>query len=489
MIKFLWARTFLMFALSLLLVMPVESHAQSSSAACTPLTAGDTANWDAVKSVADIVLSPINSAQSTISTQANSMASSATPIALTLAGVLALSYFLWGVLDSLAGSGDSIMGVVVGSLIPAAIVAACLGSYSSLISTNGGLQGILSSFTQAATGSSSASGNVATFAQQMFNVLMSSAKALFQGLGCINIWSWTVGIALQLIFGALIIILALAFAVIALGELVGVMLTGIIMVAIGVAVGPLFVACAVSGWSKGFFQQWLKFLLGASAYQMIISVILSLVSSMLTSAQNQISSVNPAAIDANAGVSFAGLLGMVGITWVLTHLFRQIPQIAHGLVGGGAIGHASFNRAAVAMAAAAGAMAEAAKGNDKGKDGDKGEAGHGGSASTDGGGGGSGGGAGASGPSVTSESGSFSAAPQVAGPSANDAGSYGGTPQLSGPGGGDAHGSYGGTPQLSGPGGNDAHGSGGRANPGSAPSGGGGEMWEEIGDGLQRRVQ
>ncbi len=195
---------------------------------------------------------------------------------------------------------------------------------------------------------------------------------------------------------------------------------------------------------------------------------LSLVSSMLASAQSQISSVNPAAIDSTAGVSFAGLLGMVGITWVLTHLFRQIPMIAHGLVGGGAIGHASFNRAALAMAAAAGAMAEMTKGNDKGKDGDKGEAGHSGSASTEGGGGGSGGGGGVNGPSVTSESGSFSAAAQVAGPSANDAGSFGGTPQLGGPGG------------------NDAHRSAGRAAPGAGPGGGG--QWEDLGDGWERRV-
>jgi hypothetical protein len=381
------------------------------------------------------------------------------------------------------------MGVAVGSLIPAAIVAACLGSYSSLVSTNGGVQGILSSFTQAATGSSTASGSIASFAQQIFNVLASSVKALFQGLGCINIWSWTVGIALQLIFGSLILIIALAFAVIAIAELVGVMLTGIMMVAIGVAVGPLFVACAVSNWSKGFFQQWLKFLLGASAYQMIISVILSLVSSMLTSAQSQISSVNPAANDSTAGVSIAGLFGLLGITWIMTHLFRQIPLIAHGLVGGGAIGHASFNRAVAAMAAAAGAMAEMAKGNDKGKDGDKGEASHSGPESTEGGGGGSGGGAGVSGPSVTSESGSFSAAPQVAGPSANDAGSFGGAPQLSGPGGSDASGSFGGTPQLSGPGGNDAHGSGGRANPGAAPDGGGGgAQWKPIGGGWEAEV-
>ncbi|WP_018314020.1 type IV secretion system protein [Cupriavidus sp. UYPR2.512] len=469
MIKLFWTRSIVMFALSLILVMPVSSYAEGSSSSCSPLTAGDTANWDGVKNVANIILSPINSAQSTISSKANSMASSATPIALTLAGVLALSYFLWGILDSLAGSGDSFMGIAVGSLIPAAIVAACLGSYAALVGTSGGLQGILSSFTQAATGSSTASSALASFAQQMFNVFASSVKALFQGLGCINIWSWTVGIALQLIFGSLILIIALVVAVVAIGELVGVLLTGIVMVAIGVAVGPLFVACAVCKWSAGFFRQWLKFLLGASAYQMIISVILSLVSSMLTSAQDQISSVNPASLDSSAGVSFAGLFGLLGITWVLTHLFKQIPQIAHGLIGGGAIGHASFTRAAVAMGAAAASLAEHAKGSDKGKDGDKGDAGQSGSAAAGGGGDGSGGGGGMSGPSVTSESGSFSAAPQVGGPSANDAGSYSGTPQLSGPSGGDT-----GEPS-------------GSTNPGG-PRGDGGQ-WEDLGDGWQRRVR
>lgn len=468
MSKLFWTRSILMFALSLILVMPVSSYAEGSSSSCSPLTAGDTANWDGVKNVANIILSPINSAQSTISTKANSMASSATPIALTLAGVLALSYFLWGILDSLAGSGDSFMGIAVGSLIPAAIVAGCLGSYAALVSTNGGLQGILSSFTQAATGTSTASSALAAFAQQMFNVFASSVKALFQGLGCINIWSWTVGIALQLIFGSLILIIALVVAVVAVGELVGVLLTGIVMVAIGVAVGPLFVACAVCKWSAGFFQQWLKFLLGASAYQMIISVILSLVSSMLTSAQDQISSVNPAAMDSSAGVSFAGLFGLLGLTWVLTHLFKQIPQIAHGLIGGGAIGHASFNRAAMAMAATAAAVADMAKASDKGKDGDKGDAGQSGSTEAGGGGDSSGGGGGTSGPSVASESGSFSAAPQVGGPSANDAGSFSGAPQLSGPSGGNAGGPSDGD------------------NPGGASSDGG--QWEDLGDGWQRRV-
>lgn len=468
MSKLFWTRSILMFAMSLILVMPISSYAEGSSSSCSPLTAGDTANWDGVKNVANIILSPINSAQSTISTKANSMASSATPIALSIAGVLALSYFLWGILDSLAGSGDSFMGIAVGSLIPAAIVAGCLGSYAALVSTNGGLQGILSSFTQAATGSSNASSALASFAQQMFNVFMSSVKALFQGLGCINIWSWTVGIALQLIFGSLILIIALVVGVIAVGELVGVLLTGIVMVAIGVAVGPLFVACAVCKWSAGFFQQWLKFLLGASAYQMIISVILSLVSSILTSAQDQISSVNPASMDSTAGVSFAGLLGLLGITWVLTHLFKQIPQIAHGLIGGGAIGHASFNRAAMAMATAAAAVAEMAKGSDKGQDGAKGDAGQSGSSTAGGGGDGSGGGGSTGGPSVTSESGSFTAAPQVGGPSANDAGSFSGAPQLSGPSNGDAGGPSGGT------------------SPGGAP--GGGEQWEDLGDGWERRV-
>ncbi|WP_163013110.1 type IV secretion system protein [Burkholderia stabilis] len=357
-------------AISLLSVIPVQSRADIGGdlagalggGACSPLTPGDTANWTAVKNISNVILSPINSAQSTISSKANSMASSATPIALTLAGVLALSYFLWGILDSFAGSGESIMGIVVGALVPATIVAAALGSYSALVGTNGGIQGVLTSFTQAATGSSGQSGAVASFMQQIFNTLASAVVAFLQALGCIPLLKWTIGIIAQVILGSIIILAALILAVISVGELVGVMLTGILMVAIGVAVGPLFVACAVCRWSSDFFKGWLKFLLGASAYQMIISVVLTLVSSLLTAAQTQISSVNPATADSTSGLSIAGLLGLLGITWILTHLFKEIPRIASSLFGGGASGHASFNRAANSMAQAGMQMAAAAAG-------------------------------------------------------------------------------------------------------------------------------
>lgn len=152
---------------------------------------------------------------------------------------------------------------------------------------------MLTSFTQAATGSSGQSGAVASFMQQIFNTLASAVVAFLQALGCIPLLKWTIGIIAQVILGSIIILAALILAVISVGELVGVMLTGILMVAIGVAVGPLFVACAVCRWSSDFFKGWLKFLLGASAYQMIISVVLTLVSSLLTAAQTQISSVKP----------------------------------------------------------------------------------------------------------------------------------------------------------------------------------------------------
>lgn len=477
MVRHYWKRMLVLLAISLLSVIPVQSRADIGGdlagalggGVCSPLTPGDTANWTAVKNISNVILSPINSAQSTISSKANSMASSATPIALTLAGVLALSYFLWGILDSFAGSGESIMGIVVGALVPATIVAAALGSYSALVGTNGGIQGVLTSFTQAATGSSGQSGAVASFMQQIFNTLASAVVAFLQALGCIPLLKWTIGIIAQVILGSIIILAALILAVISVGELVGVMLTGILMVAIGVAVGPLFVACAVCRWSSDFFKGWLKFLLGASAYQMIISVVLTLVSSLLTAAQTQISSVNPATVDSTSGLSIAGLLGLLGITWILTHLFKEIPRIASSLFGGGASGHASFNRAANSMAQAGMQMAAAAAGlpaavGEAIKDVMGGGGGGGG------GGSGSGGSEAGGGPSVATETGSFAAQPQLTSASGGDGGSYGGGPQLGGPGG-----STGGGPN-------------GGAGPGSGPAGGG-AGWKDVGGGWQVDVR
>ncbi|MGF6604302.1 hypothetical protein P3T23_009057 [Paraburkholderia sp. GAS448] len=421
-----WQRILLGVLLPLCLLMPASSRAQSlgdqiasaaaaavgssSSAACQAVSTGDQANLSAIGSFVNVILSPINSAQSAISSKANSMASSATPIALALAGVLALSYFLWGIVDSFAGSGDSFMGITVGSLVPAVIVAACLGSYAALVGTNGGLQGLLGSFTQAATGSSSASGAIASYMQQLAKTLASSILAYYGQLGCVPFYKWSLVLIGELVLGALILFAVTVLSVIAVGELVGVMLTGIVMVGLGVAVGPLFVACAVCKWSNGFFTGWLKFLLGASAYQMVISVVLTLVSSMLSTAQSQMNATNPAVGGTSAGVSFAGLLGLLGITWVITHLFKDIPRIASSLFGGGAVGHASFNRAAHAMAAAVAGMGAANddKVRDAIRNAGKGESDEkGGSGSSGAGSGGSGG------PSVNSESGSFSATPAL----------------------------------------------------------------------------
>ncbi len=379
-----------------------------ASSACAALSSGETAKWTAVSKFVSVILAPLNSAQSTIATTANTMASSASSVGLAVAGLLAVTYLLWSIVDSFAGSGESIMSIMVEVLVPAAITAAAIGSYSSLVSTSGGLQGVITAFTQAATGSTSVSSAMASYMETLADTLGNAFSTLLSELGCTSITSFTLALVGEMLLSILIVFLATALSVIALGELVGVLLTGIVMVGIAIAVGPLFVACAVCKWSRGWFDSWLKFLLGASAYQMVASIVLSLVSGMVTSIQSQIQTTNPSTSNSSAGVSIAGLLGLLGLTWVMGHLFREIPQIAAGLFGGGAVkapdrlfgGQPGGGKKGGGKG---GGKGDKDGGKDGGKDGDKG-----GGKGEGGGSGGGGGGGGGGGPSVSSQTGSFS---------------------------------------------------------------------------------
>ncbi|WP_321816705.1 MULTISPECIES: type IV secretion system protein [unclassified Paraburkholderia] len=424
--------------LPLSLLFPAQVWA---SDACAAVSAGEKAKFSAVSKFVDVIIAPINSAQSTIATKANSMASSASSVALVVAGLLAVTYLLWSIVDSYAGSGESIMSIMVGVLVPAAITSAAIGSYATLVSTSGGIQGVITAFTQAATGSTSVSSSMASLMQTLAETLGTAFTTLFSEAGCTGIWSFTSAMIGELLLSVLILICATVLAAIAIGDLVGVLLTGVIMVGIAVAVGPLFVACAVCKWSRGWFDSWLKFLLGASAYQMVVSIILTLVKGMVTSIQTEITTANPANSSSSAGVSIAGLLGLLGMTWVLRHLFMQVPTIARGLFGGGGVGVASFNKAVAqgAKDAVKGAerTAKAVKATPAVARNVAAKAQRAAGAAKDffgGGKGGDNGGQGSSGPTVSTETGSFSGVPQLTGPTAvPEVPPYGGPPQLAGP--------------------------------------------------------
>lgn len=344
-----------------------NANAVTASSNCNVSDPSLTAKWQGLDSVVNALMSPISNAQSTINTSANMMAGKVTGVAGSLGGILAISYLMWKTIQSVAGSGEPMSAIMVESLIPAGIVGVVLTQYSTLI---GGFQGLFSSLVSALTGGGTLSNALTSFAQSLFTSLGSAFNSAATGLACITVWKATLSNVLDSFFTLLLMIVAACIGFIALAEVVGVLLTGIVLVGIGIGVGPVFIACGVCKWSEGFMHSWLRFLLGGMSYTMLVSVVLSLLSGALTNASTTLSSQGGTAPGATSstgsGLHIGVALGFVGLMWVLKHVFASVPSIAKELVGGGSSGGGSskmnggFSGGSKAMKDAAAAMTGAA---------------------------------------------------------------------------------------------------------------------------------
>lgn len=100
-----------------------------------------------------------------------------------------------------------------------------------------------------------------------------------------------------------------------------------VALALCLALGPIFIVCAVFNATRPFFEHWIKTLFSFVILQVLILALGSLV----------IGTFNTLATAAAAGTSGDVLLTAIGTFAYCTasaFLFRELPQIAHGLSGG-----------------------------------------------------------------------------------------------------------------------------------------------------------
>ncbi|WP_321935255.1 type IV secretion system protein [Paraburkholderia sp. J8-2] len=450
-----------------------SANAVTASTSCAQNSSAVTSKWSGLNAVVNALMTPITSAQTNINSAASSMAGKVTGVASALGGVLAISYVFWKAIQSAAGGGEPISVIVVESFIPAGIVGAVLASYNTLIS---GFQQLFSAIVSALTGGGTLSTALVTFAQNLFTSLGTAFNAAATGLSCLSFMGSSLMDFMDAFFTLLLMVAAVILAFIALAEVVGVMLTGIILVGIGTGIGPVFVACGVCDWSKNFMHTWLKFLLGGMSYTMIVSVILSLLSSTMESMASTMQSQGgtvAGSSSSGSGLHVGAALGFVGLMWVLKNVFSSVPAIASALIGhGGAAGRPpSFgSEASKAMTAATAAMAGAAfvLGEQVAKMMSASEGGGGAAAGAESGGGTAGG------ASVASETaGAFAAGNELPPP----------TPQAmlgSSGGGGSDFGGPQGAPMLSGPEGPSPAGGGGGAAPIASVQASDGSTWDVV---------
>ena len=132
-----------------------------------------------------------------------------------------------------------------------------------------------------------------------------------------------------------------AAVVLVVGTLTSALGFGVVMVAkIGlallVAIGPIFIACALFDASRRFFFGWLS---QGVNYLTLFALVLTLVQLVLDLVRSQWSSID--ALDpVGGGLIFTALCILAGF------FFLQMPVLAAGVAGGASAGLADFGRAA-----------------------------------------------------------------------------------------------------------------------------------------------
>lgn len=267
-------------------------------------------------------------------------------VAKALAGVLALVSLVWAVLIAMASNQSSI-DAAVESIIFATITAFLLFNYPSIVNDVMTLAASVSS----SVGIGGVGEAVSEFIRGFFFVFVDT---VVKGISGLSFTDWVLKAA-DLIVGVLLMLIACFFAFTALIELIGVLLIGPVVVGLAIAVGPIFVACIASPYTRRWFDQWLNFLIGGAFLSVITLIVLTLLNAVVT-----------VQITQDAGGSLAGQALAVALLGMgCAKIFAAIPGLADSLfpgrtgAGKAVVSSKDMGQAAKAVPAAAGAASSA----------------------------------------------------------------------------------------------------------------------------------
>ncbi|MDK3022953.1 type IV secretion system protein [Cupriavidus taiwanensis] len=126
------------------------------------------------------------------------------------------------------------------------------------------------------------------------------------------------------------LVLFFAFVVVALTAFVYAffMMLGEIQVAIGIVLGPIAVALALSDYTRRYFMSWLDFMIGSCMYVVIAAVLANLIGGTM---EPSLSKMNNIGTDTVAAAAYA-----LGIAIMLFMVSLEIPKLAGAVFGSGA---------------------------------------------------------------------------------------------------------------------------------------------------------
>ena len=132
---------------------------------------------------------------------------------------------------------------------------------------------------------------------------------------------------LKVLFAGLLLVVAFIFCSFASLLYAFFISLGQIQASIGIVIGPIAVALAFSDYTRRFFTSWLDFMIGASMYMVVATVMGKLISSALTSTLLEQKSVGQGTL---AGAWYA-----VNVSIFMLLVAFELPKIAGAIFGSG----------------------------------------------------------------------------------------------------------------------------------------------------------
>lgn len=254
-----------------------------------------------------------------------SLANKSKPAALTIGGGLALVYLLYEMMQFLSGRTKSALVVLFDVGIPCIFAALFINQYATILPKFESLLEVIRTL---------GGENPVTSIMSMYGaVLTSVTQALEHAFGAVggvveaasDPKGWIIGVV-DLVITALFVFVVLALILMGVAELLGLLLMGPFLFAVGVAFGPIMIAGIVSPWTRDYFTKWLQFLVISAGLTGVINVIFTLAAAIMNSLNvASYSSGEPTAVS---------LLIMAVLLLTINSMISQAPSIASALFPG-----------------------------------------------------------------------------------------------------------------------------------------------------------
>lgn len=293
----------------------------------------------------------------TLATSGYTVAATVTDTALRIAGALGVMYLLYEVMQFLSGRTKSMLQVLFDVGIPCMFAAAFITHYGQLLTMfegfldvfrnlGGGMDGGASDpFNGILNVYTAVIGKIAAAIKDAFTAYAEAAKAVWNpfktALGMVDL--------LVTVFFALCILILLLLGI---AEVLGLLLIGPFLFAVGVAFGPIMIAGLVTPWTRDYFTKWLQFLVISAGLTGVINVIFTIAKHLMDSVQvGEAVPGQPTAV---------GLVVVAILILTINSMISQAPSIASALFPG----HVGVSKSSGAGVASVGKALKGKK-NDK----------------------------------------------------------------------------------------------------------------------------